>query len=464
MWQSHDEFMNELTSGEGDEEEGSALSLHNKMMANWAAKLYPSGDLSLITGAVRTQMGRMESYQRGGGGLNSNWTPLGPFDSPVYQNSGLPNRNHGTGQIHVIEFDPGYGVTNSIVYCASGFGGMFKSIDGGASWTAMGEHAFPFAPVSDIVVLDQDPQTLFVSTGGADGWNYSSGVWRSTTGGQDWEHVTVGFLSAATSFENVWSMEFLQSDPNVALIATTTGIYRSLNALAPANTVTWDLVFSAPEENYWKGLCFKTGSSNVLYASGKNVYRSTDQGGTWAPITGPDTGLDFDAAPWDTRPEVSRINVVPGKIASQAGYLYAMVNTGRNNAGAGSYVYRFDDATDSWSGGTTVNTLGDTSPGWVALAVSPLDASGQYTFAGGRLLKRSSNEHLGPFTNVGSQVHCSTPLTDRTRLWSENHKLCTHERAEEVQQGRESADRARGRRSGGEGHLGQVRGVPGHLL
>ncbi|MBK6883596.1 MAG: helix-turn-helix transcriptional regulator [Flavobacteriales bacterium] len=49
---------------------------------------------------------------------------------------------------------------------------------------------------------------------------------------------------------------------------------------------------------------------------------------------------------------------------------------------------------------------------------------------------------------------CSSPLTYRTRLWSQNHKPCYHERAQEVQQRREVADRTRGRRARGQGHLG----------
>lgn len=427
LWDYHTGFMTEPGVSEFSEEEGSALSLHNKMMMQWAPRLFPSGDLHGITEAVRQQMTRMLTHTRSGGGIVSNWSPLGPMDMPNYQNTGIPNSRNGTGQIHVITFDPGYGTGNSTVYCGSSYGGMFKSTNGGDSWTSMTDHAFPFTPVSDIVVLDQDPQTLIVGTGGADGFRYSSGVWRSTNGGVDWEHISVGFLSEATMFVNVYNVEVLQSNPDIAFIATTNGLYKTTNALATASSVTWELVFAPTDENYWSGLTFGKGSATVLYASGKNVYRSTDQGDTWSTITGPGTGLDLSDATWSARPAVSRIHVEAARSSAYSNYLYALVNTGRNNSGAGSYPFRFDASTGTWEGSTTaLSSGGATAPGWVPIGISPQDANGHLVYYGGLQIKRSPNHWQSPYTAIATtKVHDDvqalvfTPSGDE--LWAGTH-------------------------------------------
>jgi uncharacterized delta-60 repeat protein len=112
-------------------------------------------------------------------------------------------------------------------------------------------------------------------------------------------------------------------------------------------------------------------------------------------------------------------------------------------------------------GGKVTTAIGTSDDrGW-SLAIQPdgkIVVAGEsydgllYDFA---LVRYNTNGSLDNGFGVdGKLTTCSSPLTYRTRLWSQNHKPCYHERAQEVQQRREVADRTRGRRARGQGHLG----------
>ncbi len=367
----------------------------------------------------------------------SNWNALGPFNTPP---TAFSLGNHtGVGQIHKIVFDPGYGLVNTTVYCASGFGGLFKSTDDGDTWQSMTDFAFQFTGVSDLVI-DPATGTMFVSTGASDeSFRYSTGVWRSANGGQDWENITQDlYFGPDAQFNNIFNLEVVPSDPNIQFIATINGIFKSTNALAVASAVVWEQVLypldlnDEPLENYWKGLTFQYGSEQVMFASGKDVYMSTDQGETWASITGALSGLDFSQAPWDpAAPSTdgaatcSRINLASS--SSNPDKVSAFVSLGKNGNGS-THAFVLDIPTMLWSYQhmvTNDNSPGspNSSPSWIALAVSPLGQPNA-TYYGGRFLNRSLNG-LGP-TVVGSgilhddfQELVFSP--DGTKLWLGTH-------------------------------------------
>ena len=58
------------------------------------------------------------------------WRELGPCGSDTYGNAEAGQG--GTGQIHSIAFDPD---NAQIVYCGSPYGGLWRSTDGGKSWS-----------------------------------------------------------------------------------------------------------------------------------------------------------------------------------------------------------------------------------------------------------------------------------------------------------------------------------------
>jgi photosystem II stability/assembly factor-like uncharacterized protein len=97
------------------------------------------------------------------------------------------------GFVTWVAFDPS---DSAIAYATyGGFGGahVWKSVDGGASWSAIdgrGRGALPDVPVHSIVVDPEDGERLYVGT--------DVGVFVSTDGGGSWMVENTGFAAAVT--------------------------------------------------------------------------------------------------------------------------------------------------------------------------------------------------------------------------------------------------------------------------
>ena len=100
---------------------------------------------------------------------SSNWTPLGPFDVPIIQSN---NKKRGNGRVNCIEFHP----TNpDIFWVGSPGGGLWKTTDGGSTWTTNTDN-LPVLGVSDIIIDPANTDIMYLATGDADGGDtYSIG-------------------------------------------------------------------------------------------------------------------------------------------------------------------------------------------------------------------------------------------------------------------------------------------------
>lgn len=164
LWDYNEEFLSHPENLANPDEEGSAISLHRKMMHQWADRLFPTGDLNILPQVVRDYHLWSAGHPKSQTAFPSNWTPLGPFETPL-KPDGTLNPHSGTGQIHCVAFDPGYGVLNNIMYCGSNYGGLFKSLDAGENWVPLWDQVVGFSTVSDIVVLSSNPNTIIASSG-----------------------------------------------------------------------------------------------------------------------------------------------------------------------------------------------------------------------------------------------------------------------------------------------------------
>lgn len=175
----------------------------------------------------------------------------------------------------------------SIIYVASAGGGVWKSTNGGTSFSPLSDK-WPFLNTSSITVHPTNPNIVLVGTG--DYWGFFSknafGVMRTTDGGATWTNVGDTGMRAAT----ISHIMFEPSNPNI-VVATCgksgsddSGIHRSTDG-----GVTWTQT-NAPLGN-WDDLDRSTGG--VYYAAGTYpnitgvVYKSTDQGATWTAATNP---------------------------------------------------------------------------------------------------------------------------------------------------------------------------------
>jgi photosystem II stability/assembly factor-like uncharacterized protein len=176
-----------------------------------------------------------------------------------------------------------------------GYGdGVYKSLDGGASWEKMGlaesEH------IGTILVDPRDSDVVFVAaqgplwSGGGD-----RGLFQSTDGGKTWKKV----LGGDNEYTGVNEVVMDPRDPDV-LYASTHQRFRTVAALingGPESGIhkstdggeTWRKLKSGlPEEDMGRiGLAVSPQNPDVVYATIElahrdgGFYRSTNGGGTW---------------------------------------------------------------------------------------------------------------------------------------------------------------------------------------
>src|SRR3954467_14885784 len=77
-------------------------------------------------------------------------------------------------------------------YMGVASGGLFRTTDGGANWTPLADGKIPVGSMGSIAVADSDPNVIYVGTG-SDGVrsNVSTGrgVYKSVDGGDTWSFV-----------------------------------------------------------------------------------------------------------------------------------------------------------------------------------------------------------------------------------------------------------------------------------
>ena len=89
------------------------------------------------------------------------WTPLGPAPIPNGQTTGFSTPVSGrTIAIAVHPTNP------NIVYVGAAQGGLYRSTDGGANWTAIMDNALSLA-IGAIAIAPSQPDTIYVGTGEA---------------------------------------------------------------------------------------------------------------------------------------------------------------------------------------------------------------------------------------------------------------------------------------------------------
>lgn len=324
-------------------------------------RVYPSGN--------RTQASRAwEEYQEYISTMpvstpeTANWTPLGPT---------VPSGG-GAGRINFVRFDPN---NTSIIYVGSPAGGLWKSTNGGNSWST-GTDALSVIGCTDIAIDPTNTNILYLATGDGDAADtYSIGVLKSTDGGITWN--TTGLTWTVNQGRRISRLIIDPSNSSNLIAGTSNGIYRSTDAGA-----TWTQVSTT---SGIKDVEFKPGNSSTVYACSDRFLKSTNGGATWTTIT---SGLPATSA-------VDRmaIAVTP----ANAAYVYILAG---DQSSSGFYgIYRSTDSGTTFSTrATTPNLMGWSSTGndsggqsWYDLAIAASPTNADVVIVGGVNIWRSSN-------------------------------------------------------------------------
>src|SRR5260370_10023639 len=201
------------------------------------------------------------------------WTSIGP--KPTDGGSTYVT----AGRVNAIAIDPR---DNNPVYIGAAEGGVWKTTDGGANWTALTDDQ-PSIANGAIALHPNNPDIVYVGTGEenfAQDSYYGAGILKSPDGGKAWTNIVGPFLRAV-----IGSMAIHPANGQVILLTTSSGIWRSEDGAA-----NWTRVLSG----VGTFVLFDPTNGDIAYAALGNtggstlngVYKSTDGGKTWSPSNG----------------------------------------------------------------------------------------------------------------------------------------------------------------------------------
>lgn len=196
--------------------------------------------------------------------------------------------------------------TNPNTIIAGGVsGGIWKSTDGGGSWTLKTALNTPLS----VTWIAQDPRVGETSTwyyitgefiGSADDFGskapfFGHGIYKSTDNGETWFFLSATIDNDETQFDTPFDyMSRIVVHPvngSLFVASNGSGIYRSTNGGASFSLVlggdaehTWNDVVVASDGTLLAVLS-ETSSGALIQLSSPGVYKSTDNGDTWTNIT-----------------------------------------------------------------------------------------------------------------------------------------------------------------------------------
>jgi hypothetical protein len=241
--------------------------------------------------------------------VTTNWTPIGP--APIPNGQTFTVSNSVSGRVTAVAINPS---NPNVVYVGTALGGVFRTLNGGGSWTPITDGALSLA-VGAIAIDPSNPSRVYVGTGEA---NYGQrnyfgvGVYRIENAEADEPTRTMTRLYLNASGADIFSGRAISkilvapNNPDVIFVSTASGvggvgsdqalnlpargIYRSTNATTAAPTFTKldaftanganlsvpDMVFDPADQT------FNTILYSIFGTADQGIYRMTGAQGTTA--------------------------------------------------------------------------------------------------------------------------------------------------------------------------------------
>ncbi len=334
----------------------------------------------------------------------ANWTPMGPLAVPNGQTYGGA-RVLISGRVTAIAPHPVIGDT---VYIGTSRGGVWRTDDGGQTWTALGDDQ-PSLAIGALAIGINDPLVLYAGTGEGNVQLYSTayplssapgvylgvGVLRSTDGGATW----VNDASTLLANHSFYRIAVDPADANHAFAATSRGLCRTTDG------VTWTALAGGGLPAISSSVIACTdvfvdagdATGNTVYAAfwGSGIYRSPDALAANPTFTLLTTGLPAGAS-------TSRISLK--QAASSPAHKYALV-AANNDVFLG--VYRTNTAAgDTWQVCTSSGTIQLYGAFTSDVNVDPTTPDVVYV-SGVELYKCQRNPVTAAWsvTNIGGAIH-----------------------------------------------------------
>jgi len=211
-------------------------------------------------------------------GLGPGWLNIGPTKADYIFN-GVTLFVTDSGRVRSFAPHP---TDPNILYVAFSGGGVWKTVNGGATWTPLTE-AVGSLSVGSLAMDPSNPNVLYLGLGDPfDGTGI--GLVKSIDGGNTWSSPV--FLGTSTVIPQVLVSP---ANPAIVLAATDKGLFRSTDAGASFNPVS--IATGQPETPYIWSIA-STGGPNLVLSLAANpaatngntngqIWISSDHGATW---------------------------------------------------------------------------------------------------------------------------------------------------------------------------------------
>ena len=277
---------------------------------------------------------------------------------------GLAARNIGPAtmsgrlvDIAVVDMNP------KVFYIAAATGGVWKTTDNGVRFTPVFQNETVHS-VGDVVVHQKDTSVVWVGTGeraSRQSSSWGDGVYKSTDGGDTWTNMGL------PESNHIGRIILHPDNPDIVFVAAMghlwgpnpeRGLYKSTDGGA-----TWTLVLFVDDLTGAVDVAMDPVNPRVMYAGmyqrqrrpwgfhgggpGSALYTSTDMGETWTQIT--NTGLDNGLPTGD----IGRIGI--SIYAADPRIVYASVEQGERFNASTAYqqriagLYRSEDHGATWT-------------------------------------------------------------------------------------------------------------------
>lgn len=191
------------------------------------------------------------------------------------------------------------------MYVATASGGLWKTLNNGTTWSPVFERETTIS-IGDVAVAPSNPDVVWVGTGEANPRNsvsWGDGVYKSTDAGKTWQNMGL------KDSEHIGRIVIHSTNPDVVYVAamghlwgpnSERGLYKTTDggknwtrckfvnddtgfidvAIDPANP---EILYAAAYQ--CRRDAFSGGNPAVQYGPGSGLFKTTDGGETWMPMT-----------------------------------------------------------------------------------------------------------------------------------------------------------------------------------
>jgi photosystem II stability/assembly factor-like uncharacterized protein len=287
------------------------------------------------------------------------------------------------------------------IYVATASGGLFKSANNGVSWSPVFDNVDAMMSIGAVAVAPSAQTTVWLGTGEANTRQSSSwgdGVYKSTDGGKTWTNM---------GLKDTRSVARIVIDPtneNVVYVAAQGHLFGPNAERGVFKTTdggrTWSKVLFVDENTGATDLVMDPSNPQTLYAAtyqrqrrtwgfngggpGSGIHKTTDGGATWTKLS---TGL----------PAGDKGRIGLSLYTTDPKVVYATIEARAPNGG----IYRTLDGGATWEKTSSLNTR----PNYYSqIRIDPRDREHIYTLGSNRGFY-FSNDGGKTFTELFSNVH-----------------------------------------------------------